>query len=683
MSRGVARTGNTLRFSARVYLLALIAAAVVPVWLFAAYVLFSFAFAQQQAYRSQAELLARQISAPIETELSGMALRLDGLARSSALSQEDFPHLQADAKRLVANSSRIVSLRELGGREIFNTSDQQGGHLPSRLSADQETDLLSGRIVVSNVYSSAANGELYVAVARPVIQPNGKILVLAISVPTTALNKTLVASVPTGWVVGIADRSGVYVTRSSRHSDVAGKPGLPAYLALAVGASGSFESKNQFGETLLAGYFRSDFSGWLYAANVPLSRVAAPLWRSLYGVLGIGAFALAISLALAFLVGKRLTKETQQLASRASAVGALGPSLPYRTSLSEFAVINQALIAAGAQLHERERELKAVVDTVPAGVWFTYDPSARRVIRNRFAAEMMGISTDETHGFGVPDMVIDTVALKDGKTITREDRPLTRAMRGEHTDNEEFSYLLPDGRQRYLLSSARPILGDTGGIIGAVQISLDISDRKQVEQQRDLLTGELNHRVKNSLAMVQALANQTLRNSKDLSTASVALNARLSALGRAHDLLTKKFWTEGEIREVLETTVLVAAPTNRILMEGPDVALKPKLVMALTLAMHELTTNAIKYGALSERSGEVSIRWKVSGGKHLKLRWIEAGGPPVTVPERKGFGSRLLEGIIAGEGGSIQIRFAEKGLQCDIRLPLEPEMEGAEPPPNR
>ena len=100
-----------------------------------------------------------------------------------------------------------------------------------------------------------------------------------------------------------------------------------------------------------------------------------------------------------------------------------------------------------------------------------------------------------THGFGVPDMVTDTVALKDGKTITREDRPLTRAMRGEHTDNEEFSYLLPDGRQRYLLSSARPILGDNGGIIGAVQISLDISDRKKVEQQRDLLTGELNHRV--------------------------------------------------------------------------------------------------------------------------------------------------------------------------------------------
>ena len=609
---GSREPGTRCAFRREFYLLALIAAAVVPVWLFAAYTLFSFAFGQQQTYRSQAELLARQTAAPVESELSGMALRLEGLARSSALSQEEFARLQADAKRLVANTAQVVSLRELGGREIFNTSDEHGDFLPPKFAADQETDLLNGRVIVSNVYSSAATGEFYIAVARPVMRPNGRTLVLAISVPTTALNKTLVASVPAGWVVGIADRSGVYVTRSSRHSDVAGKPGLPEYLALAVGDSGSFKSKNQFGETLLAGYFRSDFSGWLYAANIPLSQVEAPLWRSLYGVLGIGAFALAISLALAFLVGKRLTRETQQLASRASAVGALGPTLPYQTGLSEFAVINQALVNAGAQLHERERELKAVVETVPAGVWFTYDPSARRVIRNRFAAEMMGISTDHDHGFGVPDMVIDTVALKDGKTITREDRPLTRAMRGEHTDNEEFSYLLPNGQQRYLLSSARPILGDNGGIIGAVQISLDISHIKKVEQQRNLLTGELNHRVKNSLAMVQALANQTLRNSKDLSAASIALNARLSALGRAHDLLTKKFWAEGELREVLETSVLVAAPANRILMDGPDVTLKPNLVMALTLAMHELTTNAIKYGALSERSGEVSIRWKVT-----------------------------------------------------------------------
>ena len=171
-----------MRFSARVYLLALIAAAVVPVWLFAAFTLFSFAFGQQQTYRSQAELLARQTAAPVESELSGMALRLEGLARSSALSQEDFARLQADAKRLVANTAQVVSLRELGGGEIFNTSDEHGDFLPPKFAADQETDLQNGRVIVSNVYSSAATGEFYIAVARPVMRPNGRTLVLAISI---------------------------------------------------------------------------------------------------------------------------------------------------------------------------------------------------------------------------------------------------------------------------------------------------------------------------------------------------------------------------------------------------------------------------------------------------------------------------------------------------------------------
>ncbi len=651
-------------------MLALISAAVAPVWLFAAYTLFSFALVEQRTYRSQAELLARQTSAPVEAELSGMAMRLEGLARSSAMSEKDYVRLKADAKRLVAGTSQVVSLRGTIEGDIFNTSDRKDDPLYPKFARDQEADLLNGKPVVSNVYPGTASGEFFIAVARPIVQTNGRALVLAISTPATALNKTLVSAVPAGWVVGIADHSGTYVTRSSRHSDVVGKPGLPAYLALAVGASGSFRSKNQFGDTLLAGYYRSSFSGWLYAANIPLSQVEAPLWRSLYGVLGIGAFALAVSLALSFLVGKRLTRETQQLVTRASAVAALGPTLPYKTGLTEFAIINQALVDAGTQLHGRERELKAVLETVPAGVWFTYDPTARRVIRNRFAAEMMGISTEGNHGFGVPEMVIDTVALKDGKAVTREDRPLTRAMRGEHTDNEEFSYLLPNGHQRFLLSSARPIIGDDGDIVGAVQISLDISDLKKVEEQRNLLTGELSHRVKNSLAMVQALANQTLRNAKDLPTASIALNARLGAMGRAHDLLTRTFWADGDLREVLETSVLVAAPANQIRIDGPNVSLKPNQVMALTLAMHELTTNAIKYGSLSERAGEISIQWKLIAGNQLKLRWVESGGPKVVSPDRRGFGSRLLEGIISGEAGSIRLRFAEEGLRCDIVLPL-------------
>ena len=182
-------------------------------------------------------------------------------------------------------------------------------------------------------------------------------------------------------------------------------------------------------------------------------------------------------------------------------------------------------MAAERALAEREHELETVLETVPAAVWFTYDPQARQVIRNRFAAELMGLPTDSRKSFGAPDLVIDTIALKEGHAVSREDRPLSRAMRGEQTDNEEFAYILPNGIERILLSSARPIHDAAGRIIGAVQISLDITERKRGEEQRKLLVNELNHRVKNTLAVVQSIASQTLRSAPSLPEAGRSLSA--------------------------------------------------------------------------------------------------------------------------------------------------------------
>ena len=157
---------------------------------------------------------------------------------------------------------------------------------------------------MSDVYVHSDTHEPYVAVTRPIVLRDGSKALLTISTPTLALNRVLAPSVPAGWVVGVGDRSGVYVTRSARHEEVSGKPGVAAYLSKAVGRSGSFTSANQFGENLLAGYHRSEFSDWLFAANISLATVEAPLWRSLFGVLGIGAVALAISLSTGLRYGQ-------------------------------------------------------------------------------------------------------------------------------------------------------------------------------------------------------------------------------------------------------------------------------------------------------------------------------------------------------------------------------------------
>ena len=653
----------------------LIAAAVIPVWLFAAYLLISFARSEQSDYREQAILLARQSADSLEGELRAALIRLDGLARSSAMADGRLEQIHAEARRLVEGTSQIILLRDFGSNQFFNTAVDFASSLPPAipLQAEELQAFQSGSPWVSDVYRSPISGELRIAVVRPVVLRGNQNALLAVTLPTTTLRDLLVSTVPAGWVVGVADRADIYVTRSARHDEVAGTPGVPEYIEKAVGTAGAFTATNQFGDVWLAGYYRSSFSDWLYGANIALAVVEAPFWKSIYGILSLGAAALSLSLLLTFFVGKRLAVETGLLAASATALGRGEPVIPTPTRLSEYAVVGNALIAAEKTLKKRTRELEAVLETAPVAVWFTYDPEGIRVIRNRFAAELMGLSTEDHSTFGVTDTVINTIATKDGVQISRDDRPLTRSMRGKHTDNEEFVYVLPSGRQLVLLTSARPIRDDAGQIIGAVQVSLDITDRKRGEEERRLLASELSHRVKNNLAVVQALAQQTLRGAKDLADARGTLRSRLAALGRAHDVLTHHSWADGDLREVMEAGLASQAHADRVDLSGPQISIPARLVMVVTLVFHELTTNAIKYGALSNSTGRISISWWVSVDSDVQtvfIRWIEAGGPPVSQPGHRGFGSELLEGMVASEGGHSTHHFDPTGFSCTIRFRL-------------
>jgi len=668
------------RFSARAYLLVLIGAAVVPVWVFAAYVLVSFGRTQQAEFRASAIDAAKQARTVVEGALSGYDATMDALVLSADFADGNLESMHQAATRIVRDTRNAILIVDQDGRILVSTT-QDGAMaetLRDRLAPVMAT-MKSGDTVVTDILLDAR--EPTVAIVRRVATGSTAAATVILTVPTAAIHEVLAPTVPEGWVVGIADGTGHYVTRSQRHEEVAGKPGLPTYLEQAVGQSGTFTSANMFGETLLAGYVRSTRSGWLYAANVPLSIVEAPMWASLTGVVGSGVGALGLSLLLAFLVGRRITRETTALSARAQMLAKGEAVGTWDTRLREFADVEKAFTVAGRALLERTKELEAVLDTVPAAVWFTYDPAARVVIRNRFAATLMGLDRADEHHFNVPDEVIDTVAVQDGKRVDRQHRPLTRAMRGEHTQNMEFAYVLPDGTERHLLSSASPILDDRGAVLGAVQISLDVTERKRIEEQRRLLAKELSHRVKNNLAVVQAIAQQTLRSSADLDEAAAKLSARLAALGAAHDILVRNSWTEGDLRDVIVASVMSASAEERISLSGPSVPLGPSLVLAVSLAIHELVTNAVKYGALSTPTGKVSVTWELKGPTavpEVELLWRERGGPPVDPPSGRGFGSRLLKRITASEGGSATSDYDREGLTCTIVLPLRPPDVGTD-----
>ena len=201
------------------------------------------------------------------------------------------------------------------------------------------------------------------------------------------------------------------------------------------------------------------------------------------------------------------------------------------------------------------------------------------------------------------------------------------------------------------------------------------AEQRGAQHQR-LLIDELNHRVKNTLATVQSIATQTLRNADSNDEAYVSLETRLLALSRAHDVLTRENWEGADLIEVVAQAI---APyrgrgSERFRIDGPGVRLCPRMSLAIAMAIQELATNAVKYGALSNADGGVVIDWSVTNGvtpPRLAFRWCEEGGPTVKAPKRRGFGSRLIERNLARDlDGSVKITFAPSGVVCTVDAPI-------------
>lgn len=198
---------------------------------------------------------------------------------------------------------------------------------------------------------------------------------------------------------------------------------------------------------------------------------------------------------------------------------------------------------------------------------------------------------------------------------------------------------------------------------------------QRTEKQQEILLRELNHRVKNILAMTQAIALQTLRGSGDLEAFEHAFVGRLHALGRASTLLAASSWRATELRPIIDAALEPHRTSENVRLSGPEVTLPSETTLTLSLALHELATNAAKYGALSVPQGRVEVVWAVEERRdppHLVLEWLERGGPPVRPPEREGFGGRLIERGIGDQlGGTVQRQFLPEGARCRIELPLD------------
>jgi PAS domain S-box-containing protein len=242
---------------------------------------------------------------------------------------------------------------------------------------------------------------------------------------------------------------------------------------------------------------------------------------------------------------------------------------------------------------------------------------------------------------------------------------------GESQTIESNFELFGRRRSYYLLMEA--LRDDKGDAVGTTSVAVEITERKEAENQLRLLLRELTHRSKNQLAVIQAIARQTASRTKTIDDFLECFGARLVAMGCSQDLLVADNWHGASLRTLVEQQVNMHAANRRegqVVIDGEDVMLKPEAVQNLGLALHELATNAQKYGALSSGRGCVRIHWRFCDAAKLKLTWEEQGGPPVSTPERSGFGRAMIESVVSKAlEGEVKLSFPPKGVRCVIVIP--------------
>ncbi|MBQ0822141.1 PAS domain S-box protein [Microvirga sp. HBU67558] len=322
------------------------------------------------------------------------------------------------------------------------------------------------------------------------------------------------------------------------------------------------------------------------------------------------------------------------------------------------------------RLRESEERLRLMADAVPQIIWIT-DAEGNAEFFNR----QWFLYTGAVNGPTTAAQTALDFVHADDEAVTMQ--AYEEARRTGGVFEVEHRIRSKEGEYRWFLVRAEPYRDlRTGEIVRWFGVSIDIHGRRVAEEHQSLLINELNHRVKNTLATVQSVASQTLRNAESTDQAKEALEARLFALSRAHDVLTRENWEGADLYDIVEQAVAPYSSRgeDRLHLAGSRVRVPPRTALALAMALQELATNAVKYGALSNETGAIRIAWSVQATRsepRLHLRWEERGGPAVRPPSRRGFGSRLIERSLSQDlGGTTRIEFPQTGVICTVDAPL-------------
>jgi PAS domain S-box-containing protein len=317
-----------------------------------------------------------------------------------------------------------------------------------------------------------------------------------------------------------------------------------------------------------------------------------------------------------------------------------------------------------------EHRFKTMSENAPVMIWMS-DSLGKCEHLNQRLRDFWGVAEEDVATFDWHQ----TLHPDDGEALVAR---MIEAVTHARPVNVKARYRSAAGSWHWLETTAHPRYAADGQFIGMIGVNVDVTQREEIERQREVMFAELNHRVKNTLAMVQALARQSLTTR----TPEVrGYLSRISAIAKAHNILSRSNWEATPLMQLARNTLAAGTDRPNFDLSGPDILLSPKQTLALAMALHELHTNAMKYGCLVREDGIVRLSWETHGSgadRTLRLVWREEGGDRIAPPTRRGFGSVLVQEVLAADlGGSVSLDYPPEGLVCVVDAPLAPQTAAA------
>lgn len=650
--------------SIRAHLLALAVASAALAALAFVLIAYDVQRAARQQTRLQLQETANLLSLAVDGELKGALGILAALSSSRAAAQREWNIVDQQARSALQREDVWVVVQDRSGRQLVNTDLPRGAPLPSLPpSQSMWRAIADGKPHICDL-SQGAVGREVVCVDRLVRDDQGTEYAMSVVFRPRFFHPVVSRmQVRDGHVAALLDHSGRLIWRNINPEKFVGKPATPdVRLAVRTSADGTMESTTLEGTRTVAAFRRSPVSRWSVIVGTPLSDASPGLQKAQWFGSAAAVALLALVGLLALYLARRVSKGVQLLGQTVESGRLTESQAPRTTGFEELDQLQAALRAAATAQAESEERFRRIFEQ-SSDLIVTADLDQVITDCNPSAAAAVGFPRREVIGRKISDFV----SPEDFQRTTEQ---LRHKLQSGGTTRYDVRVRSSAGEWLFWEINSGLTYDDEAHPVGLHVVGRDVTERKRWENHQQLLVGELNHRVKNTLAIVQSLSHQTFRSGAPTREAIAAFEARLGALAAAHNLLTSENWESAPLRNVVLQALAPFCGQDTCTVEGPDLRLHPQTAVTMSLAVHELATNAAKYGALSNDAGRVIVSWTHEDDV-LEFEWREEGGPPVSEPTSAGFGTRMIRRALAAElKGAVSLYFERSGVVCHVRADL-------------